>query len=251
MKILATFKINAVTLTRELAGDENGPLRLVFTLEGRHKAEEVAAMLPTQQAQTAFMRKYWDADGNLLVADMDDKAELAKGIQGGTATIVPAGGFSQPMTFEGVDVKRIRITPEAGFFCVVKLALHLKQDEDNTELTGDLAHMHSTEITLTASRSKADSEREERERKLNEAQGDLLKSADSEAAVAPTTSLIDSLREMEEEDRQAEAARTGDTLDQQEAEDAAQGAGGLPPIRQTIRDPKPPQKAKRTDAATH
>ena len=184
MNILLGFKVNAVTTTRDRAGDELGSVRKVLTMEGLHSADDVGAMLATEQGRTRFRAKYWDNAGELLIPDIGDSAEFARDIIGGECAIQPAGGHSSPMTFSEVDVKRIRITPEAGAKVLLKLAVHIKTDEsqEDDETRGALDRMLGTDITLRAERSKSEAERIQKESLAAEAQGDLIQDAEKRAA---------------------------------------------------------------------
>lgn len=157
MKILATFAVIAVTTGRDMAGDEPGPIRKVLTLEKLQPIEALLTLFRTEKDRESFRAKYWNTDGNLVVSALSDEVTLEVEIKGGKASVQASGGFGQPMNFEGIDLKKIRLKPEAGNQVMTKLALHLHPSE---EQCGRLDHMLQTEVTIVAERAQAELELE-------------------------------------------------------------------------------------------
>lgn len=157
MKILASFQVIAVTTTRDMAGDEPGPIRKVLTLEKLQPIEAVMTLFRTEKDRESFRSKYWDADGNLVVSALADDVTLDVEMKGGKASVQAGGKFGAPMNFEGIDLKKIRLKPEGGKQVLTKVALHLHPSE---EQCGRLDHMLQTEVSIVAERAQAELELE-------------------------------------------------------------------------------------------
>lgn len=122
MKVLASFTVAHINSRKENAGDETGKLACDIKLTAVLSDSALVSLFGTESSFDRLLGDLWNEDGELTTTDLK-KLTLNSQIIGGKATLTPE--FSGAEVFEGVDLNKITLEPQAGRQVAVSMRLQV------------------------------------------------------------------------------------------------------------------------------